>query len=37
MVRYMSEKGCRSKFDVDAYIEKVRNLVATGRGTWGGE
>jgi deoxyribodipyrimidine photo-lyase len=23
MVRYMSHKGCRVKFDVDAYIEKV--------------
>lgn len=30
MVRYMSEKGCRSKFDVDAYIGKIRNLVRQG-------
>jgi deoxyribodipyrimidine photo-lyase len=27
MVRYMSEKGCRAKFDVDGYIRKVRKLV----------
>jgi deoxyribodipyrimidine photo-lyase len=26
MVRYMSEKGCRSKFDVDEYIRKVTGL-----------
>lgn len=26
MVRYMSEKGCRSKFDVDAYIKRVKAL-----------
>jgi deoxyribodipyrimidine photo-lyase len=28
MVRYMSEKGCRSKFDVDGYIRKVRDQGA---------
>ena len=27
MVRYMSEKGCRSKFDVDGYIEKINSLT----------
>lgn len=25
-IRYMSYNGCRSKFDVDAYIQKVRSL-----------
>jgi deoxyribodipyrimidine photo-lyase len=27
MVRYMSEKGCRSKFDVDAYIRMIGNAA----------
>jgi deoxyribodipyrimidine photo-lyase len=27
MVRSMSEKGCRSRFDVDSYIENVRKLT----------
>jgi deoxyribodipyrimidine photo-lyase len=25
-IRYMSYQGCRSKFDVDSYIEKIRRL-----------
>jgi len=27
MVRYMSEKGCRAKFDVDGYIEKIKKMT----------
>jgi deoxyribodipyrimidine photo-lyase len=27
MVRYMSEKGCRSKFDVDAYRMRVTSMM----------
>ena len=27
MVRYMSQKGCRSKFDVDGYIEKIWKIA----------
>jgi deoxyribodipyrimidine photo-lyase len=26
-IRYMNEAGCRRKFDVDAYVEKVGNLL----------
>jgi deoxyribodipyrimidine photo-lyase len=26
-VRFMNERGCRSKFNVDAYIEKIRGIV----------
>ena len=26
-IRYMNERGCRSKFDVDAYIERVRGMA----------
>jgi deoxyribodipyrimidine photo-lyase len=29
MIRYMSEKGCRSKFDVDDYIRKIRSMIKT--------
>jgi deoxyribodipyrimidine photolyase len=25
-IRYMNENGCRRKFDVDAYVEKIRML-----------
>jgi deoxyribodipyrimidine photo-lyase len=25
-IRYMSDRGARSKFDVEAYIEKTKNL-----------
>jgi len=27
MIRYMSYKGCKSKFDVEAYIAYVKGLV----------
>ncbi len=26
-IRYMNERGCRSKFDVDAYIEKIGGMA----------
>lgn len=31
MVRYMNEKGCRRKFDVDGYIERVRKMAVKAR------
>jgi deoxyribodipyrimidine photo-lyase len=31
MVRYMSEKGCRAKFDVDGYIEKMGKMTSKKR------
>jgi deoxyribodipyrimidine photo-lyase len=27
-VRYMNERGCRRKFDVDAYVAARRDLVS---------
>jgi len=27
-IRYMNERGCRSKFNVDAYIEKIRGIAS---------
>jgi deoxyribodipyrimidine photo-lyase len=32
MVRYMSAKGCRAKFDVDGYIEKIGKMTRKKRG-----